>query len=377
MTVAKQVIIPIGFNATQCKEGIIKQMPSSFACKWMESADFVRDYLYCADDGPYDPPIEVWLLVCDLPSNMVRKPHANQGMTSCANSWVGVIAMGANLVWCKSHHANIRRHLIYIIPPRLNSKLCGFPVKAFLGVDDIHVIDMQDEISKADSNAPLLEFLERVDHRVVEIITGRKCTFNYCDTLVMYKIPDTTTYIEDRAFASCQNLREVIIPKTVERIGVNPFLRCRNLHVDNYSQHFVVENNMLIDREKSRLISFWGSDAEVELPATVNEIGDWAFAGCAYLQKLILPATLTQIGKNAFKGCRKLQSLQFPDSLLSIGEWAFYQCESFEKIRIPESVTSIGDWAFCCCKKLRMVHLPSRVTLGKHVFVSCEKLEKK
>ena len=375
MNRTKHIIIPIGFNAAQSKEGIMQQMPSSYAYEWMESADFVREYLYGAEDGPYDTPLEVWLLVWDSPSNMVRKPHPNPKMKDCSNTELELGAIGVNLVWCKAHHANIRRHLIYIIPPRLNSKLYDLPDKHFLGVDDIHVIDMQEDIAHTDGNTPFIDFLGDMDRRVAEIIAGPRPGSDRQDTLVMYKIPDSVTHIEDRAFASCKKLREVTIPETVERIGVNPFLRCCNLCVVNHSPYFVVMNNMLIDKQTGRLISYFGNEMEVGVPAFVKEIGDWAFGGCAQLQKVTLPATVTHIGESAFKGCRKLQSLHFPDSLLSIGEWAFYQCESFEEIHIPESVMHIGDWAFCGCKKLRKIHLPDTTTLGEHVFAACEEWE--
>lgn len=369
------IIIPIGFNAAQSKEGVMQQMPSSYAYEWMESADFVKKYLYGAEDGPYDPPVEVWLLVWDSPSNMVRKPHPNPKCEGFSNMELELGAIGVNLVWCKAHHANIRRHLIYIMPPRLNSKLYDLPDKHFLGVDDIHVIDMQEEIAQAGGHTPLLDFLGSMDRRVAEIIAGPKPGSDRQDTLVMYKIPDSVTHIEDRAFASCKKLREVTIPETVESIGVNPFLRCRNLRVVSHSQRFMAKNNMLIDKQTGRLISFFGNEMEVEVPASVKEIGDWAFGGCVHLQKVTLPTTVTHVGESAFKGCRKLQSLHFPDSLLSIGEWAFYQCESLEEIHIPESVTHIGDWAFCGCNKLQTIHLPGMVTLGVHVFAACEGLE--
>jgi hypothetical protein len=111
------IIIPIGFNAAQSKEGVMQQKPSSYTYEWMESADFVKKYLYGAEDGPYDPPVEVWLLVWDSPSNMVRKPHPNPKCEGFSNMELELGAIGVNLVWCKAHHANIRRHLIYIMPP--------------------------------------------------------------------------------------------------------------------------------------------------------------------------------------------------------------------------------------------------------------------
>lgn len=172
----KHIIIPVGSNAAQCKEGVMQQLPSSYAYEWKESEDFVREYLYCTEDGPYDPPVEVWLLVWDSPSNMTPKPHPNPNVNhSCSNTELQIAAIGVNLLWCKAHHANIKRHLIYILPPRFASKLYDRPLdRRFLGVDDIHVIDMQEELSKADGNMPLVDFLASMELRVAERIVGEK-----------------------------------------------------------------------------------------------------------------------------------------------------------------------------------------------------------
>ena len=53
MDKTKHIIIPVGCNALRCIESITQQLPSSYAYEWMESEDFVREYLYCAKDGPY------------------------------------------------------------------------------------------------------------------------------------------------------------------------------------------------------------------------------------------------------------------------------------------------------------------------------------
>lgn len=176
MDKTKHIIIPVGCNALRCIESITQQLPSSYAYEWMESEDFVREYLYCAEDGPYDPPVEVWLLVWDSPSNMAHRAHPNPNVNhSCSNTELQIAAIGVNLLWCKAHHSNIKRHLIYILPPRFASKLYDHPLdRRFLGVDDIHVIDMQEELSKTAGNTPLSDFLEIIDLRVAEVIAGKK-----------------------------------------------------------------------------------------------------------------------------------------------------------------------------------------------------------
>ncbi len=226
---SKTIIIPVGFNAEQCKRNIMAHFADDSPAEWMSDQDFVQQYLYCHEDGDYDPPIDVWLLVWDSPSNMVPTSHPNPEAKHCpSNTELKIEAIGASLLLCKTHHNNIRCHLIYIIPPELNSTLYDLSEKHFTGVDDVHVIDMQEGIAKADQSTSLLDFLESVDLQIAEIIAVPKATFDHCDTLVQYQIPESVTHIEDRAFASCKKLRKVLLPDKTA-LGEHVFAACARL----------------------------------------------------------------------------------------------------------------------------------------------------
>lgn len=53
--------------------------------------------------------------------------------------------------------------------------------------------------------------------------------FNYEKSIKNITLPETLTYIDDKAFANCNALTKIVIPKNVTRIGVNAFLPCENL----------------------------------------------------------------------------------------------------------------------------------------------------
>ncbi len=61
---------------------------------------------------------------------------------------------------------------------------------------------------------------------------------------------------------------------------------------------------------------------ELILPATVRKVGDWAFAYCGKLEKVVLPGTVKEIGKDVFANCGVLQRV---DSLEESG------CHSWSK----------------------------------------------
>ena len=83
---------------------------------------------------------------------------------------------------------------------------------------------------------------------------------------------------------------------------------------------------------------------EIEIPATVTRVGDYAFAGCVNLKKVTfagLPATL---GKGMFRNCTNLQTVDFKQGLNDVPEGAFYGCSSLQAM--PAGVATIGAEAF-------------------------------
>jgi hypothetical protein len=112
-----------------------------------------------------------------------------------------------------------------------------------------------------------------------------------------------------------------------------------------------------------------------DLPASVTQIGEYAFDGCASLASITLPASATQIGDAAFQGCTSLASITLPASVTHIGGRAFQGCTSLASIKIPESVTQIGGYAFDGCTSLASITLPESVTqMGGFAFARCTSL---
>ena len=55
---------------------------------------------------------------------------------------------------------------------------------------------------------------------------------------------------------------------------------------------------------------------------------------------------------------------------------AFLSCKTVEKLILEDSVTAVGDWAFAHMQNLHTLVLPvHEITLGKKVFLDCEKLK--
>ena len=151
--------------------------------------------------------------------------------------------------------------------------------------------------------------------------------FSYCYSLSEIVIPSSVTSIGDRAFFGCSSLKYISIPKSVICLNGNPFAGW-NGKLECLSPNFVYEDDVLFNKDKSRIISFRNQN----------------------IKSYVIPSSVTSIGKGAFSCCYSPSEIVIPSSVTSIGDWAFSFCSSLSEIVIPSSVTSIGDWAFYNCK---------------------------
>lgn len=129
---------------------------------------------------------------------------------------------------------------------------------------------------------------------------------------------------------------------------------------------------------------------EIELPSTVIEIKDYAFAGCVNLAKITwkdaetkktsagnaLPEGLETIGKFAFYNCQSLETLDFGKALKSIDDYGFASCSALTAAKLPDTTVSIGDAAFWKCGALTEFDSNKVTKIGTLAFYDCASIQK-
>ncbi len=187
-------------------------------------------------------------------------------------------------------------------------------------------------------------------------------------TITKINIPDVVTEIEDSAFSGCTNLKSIVLPSSLKKIGHGAFWRCSSLEE-------VVFPNSITEMDACM---FWECTSlkRVTLPSSIKTVPIKTFFKCSALESVVMPTSPTKICMDAFYDCKALKSISLPKTLKTIDERAFEGCSSLQSITIPSGVTAIGDDAFCWDTSLKKVSLPSTLkTIGKNAFSLCYALE--
>ncbi len=146
--------------------------------------------------------------------------------------------------------------------------------------------------------------------------------------------------LNDRAFYRCKQLVNVTIPASVTSIGTGVFADCTALNaitVVNGNQKYCAVGGVLYTMSKDVLVqwpaaltvgnSIDGSCTIGSAECPVRVIGDKAFEGCIYLNKITdMYETVTTIGEQAFYNCSNLYEVKIPSTVVTIGRQAFYGC---------------------------------------------------
>ena len=162
------------------------------------------------------------------------------------------------------------------------------------------------------------------------------------DFIKTLALPISVTSIAPRAFFGCTSLESIYLPPSLEEIGDEAFKKCSSLKyvlfggnenewervkkgnlwctptgefcmkfncpwsIQNNPKDFIIED--------TTLNTYTGADAHVIVPDGITVIGDWAFDESHNLQTVYLPASITEIGIYAFAHCPDFAVIYFGGS---------------------------------------------------------------
>lgn len=151
----------------------------------------------------------------------------------------------------------------------------------------------------------------------------------------------TVTSISEEAFADCNFLSSITIPKTIESISEDAFYCSSNIsvYISDLTAWCKIDFEYIfanpLAHEGSKLYVNGVLVTDLKIPDGITEIKPYSFYGLDSMTSLTLPNSVTTIGYFAFVDCSSLTSLTIPSSVITI-ESAFSGCDNLKAIYISD-----------------------------------------
>ena len=218
-------------------------------------------------------------------------------------AFIFIVVMMLGTVGSKSSHAQRKKQKWRLVnAKRIYASQCklvkmedgGWLIEKFVGMDE-----------------PIMEIPKEFDGIPIHGIGA--WAFGNCANIEGIVIPEGIREIRHGAFYGCKQLRDVMLPSSLQYIGVDAF---RNTALK-----------------------------ECYLPEQIKTIEQGLFAE-TNLVRVEIPSHIILIKKEAFYNCKQLTSLTLHEGLIEIGDNAFRECTGLQRVTIPKSVKKIGKDAF-------------------------------
>lgn len=259
--------------------------------------------------------------------------------------------------------------------------------------------------------------------------------FSYCRNLKTINCHDDINYIDDFALYNCRSLSSFTLPKNISSLGVKALFGCNKIKsiyipkslttienaalammsslekivVDPENSKFADDDNVgLYDQENGFFIQYainskdkeyclgyypvsYGKyiddvtfeEKELSSYEPIYNIGDFAFAGSKYLEKLYMLSVVESFGPKTFLNCPRLKKLDiehapYGEVFIFNVHGGFFKRVSvpFEEINIMDGITNITDNTSDLFAKAKKVNLPESIEqLGSNVFYKSKNLK--
>lgn len=168
-----------------------------------------------------------------------------------------------------------------------------------------------------------------------QVTLGDRCFSNLPNLQTVALKTSDLRAIPQYAFSECKSLRSIEMPN-ITTIYKYAFQNCSSLNI--------------------------------EIPNSIEYMGDSAFTGCASITNIEIPNGHMVISNNLLSSCCSLKNVSIPESVTTIQNMALAGTYALESVTFPSTVTEIGEAAlYQSAVKAIYVKSSTPPTLKKHV----------
>lgn len=215
-----------------------------------------------------------------------------------------------------------------------------------------------------------------IDAKSYPVTHVARGAFNIQKTITSITFSEGIQEIDELAINNCSMLKTINLPASLKSWN-HSLYKCtlmESYNVASGSANYSSENGFLYNADKTKLIAAPRRQVKITFPATVTEIGDYAFE-YTFASNIPIPETITSIGKYAFAESSQFTSMTLPASLTSLGEGAFYSCLGLNNINVAAGSLNFSSvdnvlydfgqktLLFVPMKRTAALTLPSTVTI--------------
>ena len=156
-----------------------------------------------------------------------------------------------------------------------------------------------------------------------------------------------------------EKIKTVVLPKTLtsnisELIGKG----VTSIKVDVGNQKFQAKDDILYNKELTKVLFCPKNKKEVVLPGTVKIVCCQSFYDCN-IKRITFPENLNKIEIYAFENCRSLEYVKFPEKGIDIATLAFMNCSRLKWIYVPKATSfdaASVNYIFAGCNKFTDIY---------------------
>ena len=287
-----------------------------------------------------------------------------------------------------------------------------------------HIIETKNPINRGDFTYRAMYEIENENLKTVGYEIYKYNNFDFTDTLIVPEmfnnlpilrigeacfmecnmkevvLPKTIQVIDQYAFNSCPNLNNVNIPSatySVKRaafyydpslvnLSINNvcFIREDNFHlcqklnafsVNALNEQYMANDGILYSQNEKILIKVPEGKKEITIKNNVEKVKSESISRIANCDKVILPLSVKTLEEKVFFES-KLQEIKILGKISEIPNKTFEFCQNLETLDLPDTIKMIGARAFFNCRKLTNLKLPNQIeTIGDFAFAYCVSLK--